>query len=117
MDDGELVLYDPQLHTYVTTLINALELFLTFFRSSGTFTSGDDGNGAITGFLRHHKCNEYCERLKLNDPSEFPHSVAHLPIISKPISVPGPLSKPAAVSRSTTPPAAIHHPLRHGECI
>ncbi|KIJ31660.1 hypothetical protein M422DRAFT_266561 [Sphaerobolus stellatus SS14] len=46
--DGELILYDPQVHTIL-----------------GNWDENDEGWKIINRFLQGHKCSEYCHKLKL----------------------------------------------------
>ncbi|KIJ38229.1 hypothetical protein M422DRAFT_33372 [Sphaerobolus stellatus SS14] len=62
LDDGELVLYDPQVHSV-----------------SKEWSLADEGRVIINCFLRQHQCNEYCRKLHLEGAS--PESIPPLPAV------------------------------------
>ncbi|KIJ46756.1 hypothetical protein M422DRAFT_249481 [Sphaerobolus stellatus SS14] len=60
-EDDELVLYDPQIHTLL-----------------GNWDDNDEGWKIINRFLRQHKCNMYCNKLRLEGAS--PESLTPRPL-------------------------------------
>ncbi|KIJ38414.1 hypothetical protein M422DRAFT_258777 [Sphaerobolus stellatus SS14] len=62
LDDGELVLYDPQVHSV-----------------SQEWSLADEGRVIINRFLRQHQCNESCRKLHLEGAS--PKSIPPLPAV------------------------------------